>query len=191
VLRNRFTNTYHTTTVFIALFALFLSSCQKNDIKQIASFSHPPGAPEIVAENLEILYSDSAIVQFQLNCPILKVYSDEKEPFQEYPEGFKMQQFDKTGKVTTSIKADYGKHYENKNLWEAKQNVVVVTLAGDTLMSELLYWDEKKDLLYSDQFVKLIKKDKILTGVGFESSLKVEKWIFYQPRGPITIEVEE
>jgi len=180
-------------TIFSAqvLILVLFISCQSSDVETIKSFSHPPGAPEVIAENLQLLYSDSAIVRFRLECSKLLIYQDEEEPYNEFPQGFKIIQFDRNKKTISSITASYGKYYEKKELWEAKQNVVAITEKGDSLKTELLYWDEKKEMIYSDQFVKIIQKEQIITGIGFESDLQMKKWKIIKPKGTVVIEVEE
>jgi LPS export ABC transporter protein LptC len=174
----------------IGVAVLFLS-CTKNNINQIKAFSHPPGSPEVVADTFVVLFSDSAVVRFRLQTPSLFIYSDEDDPYKEFPNGFLIEKFDNKMHVTSSIKADYGKYYEKKQLWEAKQNVVALTESGDSLLTEHLFWDEKKDLLYSDLFVKVIKPDKVLTGVGFESDVHMTYWKFEAPKGHFYVDVEE
>lgn len=66
-----------------------------------------------------------------------------------------------------------------------------MTEKGDTLKTELLYWDEKKATIYSDQFVKIIQKEQIITGIGFESDLQMKKWKIIQPKGTVIIEVDQ
>lgn len=171
--------------------AVLFSSCANNNINQINAFHHPPGAPEVVASNIEILFSDSAIIRFKLNAPSLKIYQDEEEPFTEFPEGFSLLQFNTNNEITSSIVASYGKHFEKKALWEARQNVVAITESGDTLKTELLYWDEQKDMIYSDQYVKFIQKEQIITGTGFESDLQMKKWHIKKVKGTVVVEVEE
>lgn len=177
--------------VIIPLVIVLFISCKNNNIEQIKAFSHPPGAPEVVAENLDLHYSDSAIIRFRLKCPKLLIFQDEEEPYKEFPNGFQIEQYDRNKKITSSIKASYGKYYEKKELWEAKQNVVAVTEEGDSLKTELLYWDEKKAIIYSDQFVKIIQKEQIITGVGFESDLQMKKWKIIKPKGTVVIEVDK
>lgn len=175
----------------ILLVTVLFLSCKNNNIDKIRSFSHPKGAPEVIAENIEVLYSDSAVIRFILNAPKLKIFEDEEDPHKEFPEGFTIKQFNQNKKITSSIKADYGKHYEKKSLWELRQNVIAVTENNDTLLTDILFWDEEKDIIYSDQFVKFIKKEKIITGIGFESDLQMKKWHIKKPRGTFLIEVEE
>jgi LPS export ABC transporter protein LptC len=172
------------------LIMLFLS-CQNKNIEQIKSFTHPPGAPEIIAENLDVRYSDSTVVRYRLKCSKLLMFQDEEEPYQEFPDGFQIELYDQNKKITSSIKASYGKYYEKKELWEAKQNVVAVTEKGDSLKTELLYWDRKKDIIYSDQYVKIIQKEQVITGIGFESDVQMNKWKIIKPKGTVIIEVEK
>lgn len=171
--------------------AVLFLSCQKNNLEQVKAFSHPPGAPEIVADSLHVFYSDSAVTRFSLECPKLLMYQDEEEPYNEFPEGFRLVQYDRNKKITSSIEARYGKYFQKKELWEAKQNVIAVSEKGDTLKTELLYWDEKKEMIYTDQYVKIIQKEQIITGIGLESDMQMNRYKIIQPKGTITVEVEE
>jgi LPS export ABC transporter protein LptC len=175
----------------ISLVATLLLSCKNKNIEKIKAFSHPPGTPEVTAENLDLLYSDSTIIRFRLKCSKLLIFQDEEEPYKEFPNGFQIEQYDRNKKITSSIQASYGKYFEKKELWEAKQNVVAVTEKGDSLKTELLYWDEKKEIIYSDQFVKIIQKEQIITGIGFESDIQMKKWKIIKPKGTVIIEVDK
>lgn len=171
--------------------AVLFLSCQQNEIQKIGEFSHPAGAPEIVADDIHILFSDSAVVRFTLTAPKLNIYEDEEDPHTEFPEGFIIEQFSPDNIRTAQIEADYGKHFEKKSLWEARQNVVAVTENNDTLKTDVLFWDENKDIIYSNQFVKFIQQDQTITGIGFESDLQMQNWHIKNVSGPITVEVEE
>lgn len=160
-------------------------------MSKIASFSHPPGSPNIVADSIEVYRSDSAIIQNKLIAPKLLIYDDVDDPYTEFPEGFKFIQYTENQEISSSISASYGKHFDKKNLWEARQNVIAVTEAGDTLKTELLYYDEDKEIIYSDQFVKFIQNDRIITGTGFESDIQMKNWYIKKIKGEFEVEVEE
>jgi LPS export ABC transporter protein LptC len=189
--KNNILTLKHKSIATIFMVAVLFLSCQQNEIQKIGEFSHPAGAPEIVADDIHILFSDSAVVRFTLTAPKLKIYEDEEDPHTEFPEGFIIEQFSPDNIRTAQIEADYGKHFEKKSLWEARQNVVAVTENNDTLKTDVLFWDEKKDIIYSDQFVKFIQQDQTITGIGFESDLQMQNWHIKNVSGPITVEVEE
>ena len=69
-----------------------------------------------------------------------------------------------------SIKAKYAKKLEDEMLWEARNEVVIINAEGKKLETELLYWDMKKELIYSDRYVKLSADGQIIEGNnGFRS----------------------
>jgi LPS export ABC transporter protein LptC len=170
--------------------ALLFLSCQNNNINKIGSFTHPPDAPVAVADTFVMLYSDSAIIRFRLETPKQMVFSNQDDPYLEYPNVFFIQKFGPDLSITSSIKANYGKYYEKKELWEARHNVVALTESGDSLITEALFWDERKNMIYSDIFVKVIRKDEILTGIGFEADVRMTNWKFNTPQGHFYIEVD-
>lgn len=173
------------------LVAVLFLSCQDNNIDKIRSFSHPPGSPSLIANDVELLYSDSAKINFKLNAPLVKIFDDVDDPYKEFPDGFVITQFNKNKEITSYIEADYGKYYEKKSIWEARQNVIAVTETNDSLLTDILFWDEEKNKIYSDQFVKFIKNEDLITGIGFESDLQMQKWKIKEIKGTILVEVEE
>lgn len=126
-----------------------------------------------------------------LRTPKLIIYDDVDDPYTEFPEGFYFVQYNINGEIISSIKALYGKHYDKKELWEARQNVVAVTEVGDSLETELLFFDETKEIIYSDLFVKFRVKDDVWYGNGFESDIHMKDYVIKEPTGHFTIEVEE
>lgn len=170
---------------------MLFSACQKNNVEQIKSFSHPKGAPEMVADSFTLIYSDSSVVRFRLTTPQMLIFEDEKDPYKEFPQGMFVEKFNSKMEIVSSLKADYGKHYVKKDLYECKQNVIAVNEKGDTLKTNHLFWDEKNERVYSEEYVEIIQEDKIITGVGFESDPQLINWEIKSPKGPIYIEVNE
>ncbi len=171
--------------------AMLFSACQKNNVEQIKSFSHPEGAPEMVADSFTLIYSDSSIVRFKLTTPKMLIYEDEKEPYKEFPNGMLVEKFNTDLQIISYLRADYGKHYEKKDLYECKHNVVAINEKGDTLKTNHLFWDEKNERIYSDEYVQIIGKDQILHGTGFESDPQFFDVELTNPQGPIYFDVEE
>jgi LPS export ABC transporter protein LptC len=68
-----------------------------------------------------------------------------------------------------SVTAKYAKYTKATNLWELKDSVVVVNENNDKLETEVLNWNQDKDLIYTDRFVKITNPDQIIQGFGFES----------------------
>ena len=170
--------------------AVLFFSCS-NDIETIKAFSADEKKPTMIAEDYEVLHSDSTVITYKMTTPKLVRFEDDNDPFLEFPEGVHIQQFDRKMNIISSIKADYAKYFEKEDKWIAKNNVVAVNADSDTLKTEELTRDEKKGKIYSEQFVKIIRKDQIITGIGLEADKDLSNWKIKNPKGTLYIEVEE
>ena len=149
-------------------FAGLLLSCE-TDIQKVKEIAGVQNQPRITAENFESIYSDSTVIQYKLNTPKLVYQENANPPYIEYPQGVYIEKYDAQMKITASIRSNYAKYFIREQRWEAKNNVIAVNAVGDTLKTEQLLWDENKGKIYSDEFVKIIRADQIMTGIGSRS----------------------
>ncbi|MEQ9262052.1 MAG: LPS export ABC transporter periplasmic protein LptC [Owenweeksia sp.] len=169
---------------------LFLYSCE-NDINEVKNVTQDQKIPLEIQENLELIYSDSSFTKMELKAPLAENYPQLDEPEMVFPKGIKVRFFDAYGKEDSRLKADYAIHYANKRLWHAVGDVVVVNKKGEQLNTEELYWDEKKELIYSEVFVKITTDDEIIMGEGFEADQNFTNYTISKVTGQITIEDDE
>jgi len=157
---------------FIGLFLIVVVlttfiSCE-NEISKIKTLSSTEVPPSITAEGYEMLFSDSTVIQFKLQTPVFIRHDVDKEPYTEFPQGMKIEKYDRRMNIVSSITAEYAKNFDRDDRWEAKNNVIATNQNGDTLKTEYLVWDTKKQKIYSDQFVKFIRTDKTITSIRFK-----------------------
>jgi LPS export ABC transporter protein LptC len=179
--------------VIAALFtgaAILFFACE-NDMEQIKTFTSPENQPVLEAENFETLSTDSGQIRYLMKTPKLLKFENDGNSYFEFPQGIELTEYDKNENVTFSITADYARQYEKEKKWEAKNNVVATNEKGDTLKTELLYWEEETQKIYTDEFVRIIRPDQIITGIGFESDQNLDNWKIKDPKGIIYISVEE
>ena len=88
-----------------------------------------------------------------------------------------------------SIRCRYAKKKEDEELWEACNEVVVTNADGKKLETELLYWDTKKKLIYSDRYAKLTAGEQVIEGnKGFKSDQDMNNPVFYGITGKVEVE---
>ncbi len=180
----------------IAVFAIIFSaglvmvSCE-NEISKIKTVVTTEELPAVTAEGFEMLISDSSIIRSKLQTPLLIKHDNEKDPFIEFPKGLKMERYDTHMNVVSSITAQYAKNFPADDRWEAKNNVIAVNAKGDTLKTEYLVYDVQKSKIYSDQFVKIIQKDQVYTGIGFESNADFSSYHIKNLKGTLYVNVEK
>lgn len=173
----------------IGITMLFFSCANK--IQKIKEVSAGDKLAGLEAESFQMIYSDSTIIRFKLNTPKLIRYDKVDDPFMEFPDGVKIEKYNDKMEQVASITSNYARYYEKEKRWEAKNNVVAVNPEGDTLKTEQLIWDENKAKIYSEQFVKIIRKDQVITGVGFESDQDLSNWKIKEAKGSIYVDMEQ
>lgn len=131
--------------------------------------------PTHSGRNIRTLYTDSGSLILVLITPLIERYEKADPPYAEFREGIEVLFHDGNPEPVGSVTAKYAKYIDSKSLWELKDSVVAVNEMNDKLETELLYWDEKKDLIYTDRFVKITNVDQIVMGTGFESDPRLEK----------------
>ncbi len=170
--------------------AMLFYGCE-NDIEQIKAFYSLEDLPILEATNFETLVTDSGEVIYSLKAPKLLQYEGEGENYVEFPEGMELIKYDENKRIISSITADYAKQFVADEKWEAKNNVVATNEKGDSLKTEHLIWEEKKEIIYTEEFVRIIRADQIITGIGFTSDQNMQNWRIKNPKGTIFVSVKK
>lgn len=159
----------YTTFLFLLLFGF--TACE-NDISVVNSITgNAEKLPDQSNQNIEFLYSDSAIVRAKLTTPQLDHYAG-KKPYFELPKGMNVIFYTREKKEETKLTANYGIGYDNGNgmeKMEAKGNVIVINVKGEKLNTEHLTWNTVTKKIYTDDFVKITTKDQTIMGDGMEA----------------------
>jgi hypothetical protein len=148
--------------------------------------------PNVLGENVELLYSDSACLQMRLTTPLFKQFSSASEQRKEFPHGLHVWFYEKTGELKAEITANWAKEDETTGLWEARSNVVVTDYDGKKLETEQLFWDRQKGEIYSEKYTKITMEDgSIFTGNTFWSKQDFSERKLGSGRGTILLKDEE
>lgn len=95
-----------------------------------------------------------------------KAYIYEKRNILE-AEAVEVTFFDKAGEVRSVLKADYGKLNRGSDDMEAIGNVVVTSADGVILETETLRWESELRKIISEDSVRIVREQDVLTGWGF------------------------
>ncbi len=170
--------------------SFLISSCE-NDMETIHSFAPGEKMPLQTQHNAEIVYSDSGRVQIKIFSPLVHNYPNEDEPYLEMPDGLHVLFYDSEGSVESELSSGYATYYSEKRLWEVRDSVVVVNKLGEILNTEQLFWDEDRQLIYSEKFVKITRPNEIIMGEGLEANQNLTKWKINTIQGTIYIDDDE
>lgn len=175
--------------LFFIISTIFI--CCKNDIETINKITQANTLPSFVVTGLETSYSDSGAIKIKIYAPELVRYDKAEIQYDEYPKGVHVEFYNSSMEVTGTLKCNYAKYLITDEIWEAKSDVEVNNSAAEEkINTEQLYWDMKKESIYSDKFVRITTADEILYGDGFESNQDFTKWKITYPKGTINIKDE-
>ena len=170
----------------IILFFLTLFSACENDMNEVNRLFSKVETQVETAEGVELLYSDSAILKLRIVSPKLVRHLDQREAYQEFPEGLLVEFFSEDGKTVTSrLTANYAERYESDNKFIIQDSVVWISEQGERLESEELIWEEETDRVHTKKFVVIRRPDEIIYGHGFESNQKFTQWRIWAIEGRI------
>ena len=175
---------YKSIVFLLGMAVLF--SCQ-SDLQTIDELTRIDEGPMESVFNVEMVYSDQGHTRMILNAEQMDRYEGE-EPYLEMPRGLHVQFYDTLGNKTSSMSAKYAISYDDPEIFEAHNDVVVINEAGERLNTEQLIWDQKEETIYSDKFVKITTEDEVLYGEGFESDERFDRWKITNPRGTFQAE---
>ncbi len=130
-------------------------------------------------------YSDSARVKMRMEAPRqLEFGSGDRE----FPEGLFLEFFDESGNPTSTLRADYCYYTREEDLYKATGNVVIQDIeTNDRLDTEELFWNQKKEEVFTDKFVRIEKDGELHVGDGLEAKQDFSYWKILNSKGTITL----
>ncbi|MDA9875029.1 LPS export ABC transporter periplasmic protein LptC [Flavobacteriaceae bacterium] len=154
-------------SVSLSVIALFFSC--NNTLKKVQDLDSASYQPLSIAEDINTKYTDSGRLTLILVSPKMVNFTNREFPFYKFPEGIDLTLFDDDDNKNT-VNSDHAIVYDQTNLIDLQGNVVLTTSTNDTLFTEQLFFDQKKEWLFTNQPVKFRTKDYITNGVGFDSN---------------------
>ena len=169
------------------MFVLF-PACSGRGKNLAEAVSENDTLPSMKTLGVSTLISDSGITRYKVEAEEWLIYDKKNPPYWAFEKGVYLEKFDTLFRIEASIKADTAYYHEKKKLWELKGNVQIMSLRGDKFQTDLLFWDEKKEKVYSDKFIQIEQDDKMIRGYGFESNQALTEYEIKNTTGIFTIE---
>lgn len=161
---------------------MFFASCN-SDSKEKKLLEYEGKFPDESAENMVITMSDSGRTSFIVKAPLMNSYSGDST-YMDCPKGVTIISYNDYGQKQAILTAGYACAINN-SLYKASNHVVICDLSqGDTLETEEINWDQRKQTIYSNVLVKQTKADgSVNYGDGFTADERFTKYTIIHPRG--------
>ena len=121
--------------------------------------------PSYVIENFSLSSSDSGSVKWKMKAKAAQVFELKKKA---HAQDVYLETFDNDGKKTT-LTCTRAVINTDTYFLEAEGSVKVKAPNNMEVHTEKLFWDEKKQIFYTDAAVAVYKEGAVLRGIGLES----------------------
>jgi LPS export ABC transporter protein LptC len=175
--------------LLILIYLVILVSSCENKIPVIPK-SDLLTLPSLTVKDFKTTLTDSGRIQLEMSSPLVEKYDKAEPPYAEFRTGIKVVFYNGKDSAQARVTSRYAK-CTNNNLWELRDSVVVINDKGERLETELLYWNQDKDLIYTDRFVKIKSEDQITQGIGFESDSHLNRRKILRVTADIYLKNEE
>jgi LPS export ABC transporter protein LptC len=160
----------------------FMLGCSNNyqEVQDLAKKKIPVDT----AKQVESFLSQDGIVKARLTSPLMIQNSMSDTPTIEFPHSLHVDFFDSTQKVQSKLFAKYGLDYVNQHKIVLRDSVIIFNITGDTLRCEKLWWDQDKELIYTDVPVHIIQQGEPLEGKnGMTANQNFDSWTLLNAKG--------
>jgi LPS export ABC transporter protein LptC len=171
--------------VFCAV-ALSFFGCEEKTLPSVISTIDSRTLPQQESWNSTIVVSDSGRISAIIVAGYIRV--SELSQQTQMSQGVKVRFFNREGKQTSVLTSDEGSVDEATNNLEARKNVVVVSSDSSRMTTEQLFWDNKRQLIYTPEYVKIKTIKEKMNGHGFESDQSLKHYRVFRVTGQTTAE---
>lgn len=161
-------SSYQIFNIVIASAMTMFFSC-KNNFKEVQQIGILQNEPIGIAEDMNLKYTDSGRLKANLISRKMLDFSNREFSYNEFPDGILLNLYDQRNKKSVIV-ADYAIVYNNTDLIDLRGNVLITTEAKDSIFAQQLFYDQKRDWVFSNKPVRYVSPTKIVTGNAFDSN---------------------
>lgn len=183
-------STAYWTIISGIFFVLLLGACDtKLEQEKVSEMLNDSIFPEH-AEDVEMRFSDSGTLKARLLAPILDRYPA-AEPYTIFEKGVDAYFYTPDGQVENTVKCNYAVRKDVQKLVEMRNDVRLENSKGEKLNTEKLFWDQEKQKIYTDAFVKITTAEDIIYGDGFEANQDFSEYRIFNIKGTVSVKDDE
>lgn len=185
-------NGYGITIVTATIVMLFLlSACSKKKQPTTEAITNRDSVPIMVTHGVSTYISDSGVVRYKIITDEWKVF-DRLDPSRwTFEQGVYLEKFNNDLSIEATILADTAYYYDKEELWELRGNVHIENEQDEKFDTQLLFWNQKSQTVYSDQYIRIRQQKRIITGIGFTSNQNFTQYTIKQTQGIFPVKENE
>ena len=166
------------------LVAILVAVGCKEEVKDVVKKEiDPETTPTVLTRDVKTLISDSGITKYRITSPIWYIFERAARPNWKFPRGLLLEQFNDSFRVVASVKCDSATYFKSDQLWRLDGHVTILNEKKEVILTQQLFWDQRKKEVRSDSFIHIERAEQIIEGVGFKSNERMTIYELDKPMG--------
>ena len=137
--------------------------------------------------------TENGKISMRVEADIMKHFDTDSASYDTFPTGISFYGYSEDGLLESVIVSDEARHIQPKKtgrsseatadeIWEAFGNVVLHNIQKrETMETDTIYWDQTKQEVYTDCYVKMYSPDGFTQGYGMRSDDHIRNAILHRP----------
>jgi LPS export ABC transporter protein LptC len=176
--------------ILLVVCCILLVSCQ-NDLRKLPPDTTLKDLESDRATDVTFIRSEKGRTKAKLHTNEFIKNDNAKPPYIDMLKGLKMELYDDSLRVESTITARSARYYPKEGNVIARDSVVVVNKEGKRLQTEELIWNQKLERIYTEKFVRITIDNQITYGDGIEANQDFTWFRIKKQRGTIPVAKEE
>lgn len=165
------------TIILLLLTSVFLQYCSDEKLKpKIDETINSDELPDQESSDATIIFTEDGKLRAVLYSDNIKVLGDKKEKLLD---GVKIDFYDTEENNTSQLTSLFGRIEDETQDMFAIDSVVAVSDSGVVLTTDELIWKNKTKKIITDKFVRIVNKEEIIEGYGFESDQDLKNYTIF------------
>lgn len=157
----------------IAVFAVVLPllfSCSGKNTQYGEAVTNRDSSAVMVTTGITSLVSENGVLKYRMVTDRWEMYDKTDPPYWAFENKVYLEVLDSAMNVSSLIQADTAYYYSESKVWELRSNVHAENVDKEKFDTDLLFWNQNAEKVYSDSRITIQQEKQIIRGIGFESN---------------------
>jgi LPS export ABC transporter protein LptC len=157
-------------------------------MKEINEVTGKTKVGEDRGKDVTIYYSKGGHVTARLFAHTFIRAESANPAYTEMKDGLKVEFFDDSLQIKSTVTARYGRWYERENNILIRDSVRIVNDKGEQLQTSELVWNSKIQKFFTEKPVRIITPTQVLNGTGMEASQDFSTYRIHNLTGEVQVQ---
>lgn len=187
---NRIIRFIGTTAAALAVVVpIFVTSCNSAQEESVI-IENRDSMAVMSTYGVSTIISDSGRISYRIDAEEWLVFDRRQPPYWAFEKGVYLEKYDYEMNVEATIKCDTAYYYSEQKLWKLIGNVDIRNPKNERFYTDLMYWNQEEEKIYSDAYIKIEQEEQTTEGIGFSSNQNMTQWEIKNTKGIYTIKEE-